>query len=259
MQAVILAGGQGNRLLPYTKDRPKCMLDLNGITLYEKQLQTYKACHIDDVIVVRHEGFPWSKIPTDGVVHCIDTDRFNMVHSFSRTFTKLTTDTVVSYGDIVFDKATLQKLIKSTYDISVVVDLEWKSYYELRFGDPYLDAESLRMEGDKIIDIGRPNPNPKDIEAQYTGLVKFSEAGLAQWKAIYHQLYEEFAAKPWRHASDFRSAFMTDMLQECIDVGYPVHAVPIEHGWLEFDTARDYEMQLEWFKSEAGTKYLSDI
>ncbi len=34
---------------------------------------------------------------------------------------------------------------------------------------------------------------------------------------------------------------MTDFLQIIIDAGYEVNPIKIRHGWLEFDTAKDYE------------------
>jgi NDP-sugar pyrophosphorylase family protein len=34
------------------------------------------------------------------------------------------------------------------------------------------------------------------------------------------------------------------MLQEMIDRKVAVQAVPVKHGWLEFDTAEDYEVYL---------------
>ena len=40
VRAVIIAAGSGKSLLPLTEDRPKCMLDIKGRTLLERQLET---------------------------------------------------------------------------------------------------------------------------------------------------------------------------------------------------------------------------
>lgn len=42
---------------------------------------------------------------------------------------------------------------------------------------------------------------------------------------------------------------MTVFLQELVDRGMDVRAVPIQGGWLEFDTKEDYERVLRWDKS----------
>lgn len=51
MQAIILAGGKGERLRPFTQDRPKCMVEILGVPLLGYQLQWLSAQGITDVIV----------------------------------------------------------------------------------------------------------------------------------------------------------------------------------------------------------------
>ncbi|MDR7500160.1 MAG: sugar phosphate nucleotidyltransferase, partial [Armatimonadota bacterium] len=51
MQAIILAGGKGERLRPFTEDRPKCMVEILGIPLLGYQLQWLSAQGITDVII----------------------------------------------------------------------------------------------------------------------------------------------------------------------------------------------------------------
>lgn len=51
MQAIILAGGKGERLRPFTEDRPKCMVEILGVPLLGYQLQWLSAQGVTDVIV----------------------------------------------------------------------------------------------------------------------------------------------------------------------------------------------------------------
>ena len=53
MKAIILAAGQGTRLKKYTENLPKGMLEFQGKTIIERQLETYRSMGIDDIIVVR--------------------------------------------------------------------------------------------------------------------------------------------------------------------------------------------------------------
>ena len=46
MKAIILAAGQGTRLRPYTNDRPKCMVPLQGRPLIEHQLGVLRGAGI---------------------------------------------------------------------------------------------------------------------------------------------------------------------------------------------------------------------
>ncbi|HXF81866.1 MAG TPA: nucleotidyltransferase family protein [bacterium] len=59
MQAIILAGGKGERLRPFTEDRPKCMVEILGVPLLGYQLQWLSAQGITDIIIscgYRHEA-----------------------------------------------------------------------------------------------------------------------------------------------------------------------------------------------------------
>ena len=42
----------------------------------------------------------------------------------------------------------------------------------------------------------------------------------------------------------FQKAYITDMIQEIVDLGVNVHCVTIERGWKEIDTEEDYQKAL---------------
>src|SRR5262249_4751601 len=52
-RAIIVAAGMGRRLAPYTDDRPKCLVEVNGRTILERQIDAYRAAGVDDICVVR--------------------------------------------------------------------------------------------------------------------------------------------------------------------------------------------------------------
>jgi choline kinase len=57
-QAVVLSAGQGSRLLPVTATIPKCLIEVGGQTLLERQLAALAAAGLRRVLVVtgyRHE------------------------------------------------------------------------------------------------------------------------------------------------------------------------------------------------------------
>ena len=54
MKAFLLAAGKGKRLLPYTKDNPKPLIKVGGISLIERNLQNISQSNIDEVIVNLH-------------------------------------------------------------------------------------------------------------------------------------------------------------------------------------------------------------
>ncbi|HLH79916.1 MAG TPA: nucleotidyltransferase family protein, partial [Chthonomonas sp.] len=58
MFAIVLAGGKGERLRPFTEDRPKPMVEIMGIPILSYQLQWLQGQGITDVVLscgYRHE------------------------------------------------------------------------------------------------------------------------------------------------------------------------------------------------------------
>src|SRR5687767_4388224 len=53
MRAIIVAAGMGRRLAPYTDDRPKCLVEVNGRSILERQIEAYRAAGVDDICVIR--------------------------------------------------------------------------------------------------------------------------------------------------------------------------------------------------------------
>ena len=49
MKAIIVAAGRGSRLRHLTRDRPKATLVLDGRSLIDRQLDTFRAVGIDDI------------------------------------------------------------------------------------------------------------------------------------------------------------------------------------------------------------------
>lgn len=52
MKVIILAAGQGGRLRPLTADRPKCMVQVNGRTILDYQLDALAQAGLTDVTIV---------------------------------------------------------------------------------------------------------------------------------------------------------------------------------------------------------------
>jgi len=56
MQGIVLAGGQGIRLLPLTKNTPKALIHLAGHELYEYSVKELMDARVDDIVVVAPPG-----------------------------------------------------------------------------------------------------------------------------------------------------------------------------------------------------------
>ena len=52
MKAIILAAGQGSRLMPLTEDTPKCLLHLGDETILRHQIRQLAAAGFNEIVVV---------------------------------------------------------------------------------------------------------------------------------------------------------------------------------------------------------------
>ena len=64
MKAIIVAAGMGRRLSPYTDDRPKTLVEINGRSILERQVDAYRAAGVDEINIVR--GYMKEKIAVPG-------------------------------------------------------------------------------------------------------------------------------------------------------------------------------------------------
>jgi choline kinase len=240
MRAIILAAGRGSRLHPYTADCPKCLTELGGETLIDRQLKVLRTCGVKDITIVT--GYRAEMLNLPGTTQVINDAwaTTNMVESLFVAEDLFDDDLIVSYSDIVYEHRVLNQLLNSTAETSVIVDKGWRSYWEFRFDDPLSDAESLRMnEHGEITDIGSKVTSIDEIEAQYIGLMRFNANGIRAMKSARCSMQEN--DRPWKYSRPVEKAYMTDLLMEMVLTGSKLNAVPVQNGWLEIDTISDFE------------------
>lgn len=239
-KAIILAAGQGQRLKPLTNDRPKGMVQVAGRSIIERQLELFRSVGITEISIV--QGFCAEAIPDLGVRHYTNLDyaATNMVSSLFCAAPELEDGpVVVSYGDILYSENVLRLLLASTAPVSVVVDLEWKGYFGLRFDSPYDGAESLITDSaGNITSIGQSHPNPEDVQAQYIGLIRLDTSGLQAIRRLRDEVATSGVNIGWGRA--WAKSFLTDLLQELVRRGIRVSSVPIQGEWCEVDSLRDF-------------------
>lgn len=248
MKAIILAAGQGTRLKKYTDNLPKGMLSFMGKTIIERQIETFRKCGINNIVVVK--GYAAEKIAYDGIKYYINEKyaTTNMVESLMTAKKEFDEDIIVSYSDVLFEEKMLLKMMSSDGDFCCAVDEAWKDYWKKRYGKIDFDTESLSIDSEgNINELGLENPNINNISARYIGLLKFTKEGLENIANIMKDAYSKFEDKPWQQSGKtVRKAYMTDLLNALIEKSFKVKAIKFKHGWIEFDTNEDYENAIEW-------------
>ena len=239
VKAIIMAAGMSSRLMDLTDDKPKCMLEIRGKTILQRQIETFNKCGIDDITVIR--GYKKEKINYTGVRYVYNQNyrRNNILESLMYAESEMNDEFVCTYSDILFEKNVVEKLLQSKADISLVTDTDWLSHYKDRFQHPIEEAENVVVEKGRIVRIGK-SININDACGEFIGLAKFSKKGAEILKTNYRRVKEQLGSNsPFHEASTVENAYLTDMFQELVDSGYKVTNVDIKGGWLELDTVED--------------------
>lgn len=249
MRAVILAAGQGSRLRPLTNDKPKCLVELAGEALLDRQASILRSEGLTDLTVLT--GYRSESIRARGyeTIFNPDHETTNMVYTLFCAEQQLMQgghDLIIAYGDIQYERRHLRALLASKAPISVVVDLEWRRLWDLRMEDPLADAETLRFSEDgRLQELGRTPRSYDEIQGQYIGLIKVSADHLVRFAQAYRSLDRTMLYD----GKDWRNMYMTSFLQHLIDAGWLVQTVPVRNGWLEVDSVADLETYERLHKS----------
>jgi len=236
LKAVILAAGEGTRLRPYTLDRPKCLVEVDGRSLLDRQLAVLASEAIHPVALIG--GYRIEMLKRPGIELRVNPRyaETNMVWTLFCAEDDLEGEVLLCYGDIVYSRKILQAVLESQADIAVAIDLDWESYWRARNEDPLDDAETLKLAEDgRILEIGQKPKSLAEIEGQYMGLMKFSAQGVQLLKKTFHDAKKTGSLR----GKPLEKAYMTDLLQAMIDLGRRLDAVPVHGGWVEVDSVED--------------------
>jgi len=157
--AVILAAGKGTRLLPLTREMPKCLLDINGRCILSHQLQSLIDCGITEIaIVVGHFSDRIAEHVRDNGydkkanIRLIYNDAYATTASCYSLY--LCKDMILDHGyvhvnsDLCFSKTSLERLLVCKEVNTILTSLSSAQ-----------DDDMVRFESDtsrRITKIGRP-------------------------------------------------------------------------------------------------------
>lgn len=215
-----------------TDERPKCLVEIRGQTLLERQLAALRAGGVEEIGIVT--GYRRELLAGFGLheFHNPRWEQTQMVTSLACAAEWLTAaPCLVSYADIFYQPEAVRALIASDADLALTYDLNWQALWTRRFGDPLLDAETFRLNPDgTVAEIGRKPQSLAEIEGQYMGLLRFTPVG---WAAVERM-------RKGLNAEERDRLDMTSALQRVIALGeWPVTAVPYSGEWGEVDAEED--------------------
>lgn len=240
MKTIILAAGQGTRLRPLTNTRPKCMVELLGKPLVKHQIDILNSKGIVDIYVAT--GYLEDKIDYPQIKDKYFNQRYDKTNMVVSLFSALEImegdDLLITYGDIVYSDNVIEQVLNNDSEIGVVVDKNWRSYWEARMENPLDDAETLKVnENGDIIELGKKTKDIEEIQGQYIGMIKIRKDFVSKFISF----YQELDRKEIYDGKDFDNMYMTSFLQRITEGLIPLKPIYINNGWMEIDEPSDLE------------------
>ncbi len=226
MRAVILAAGRGGRLSEVTGERPKCLAQVGGVTLLERQLRALRSCGLTQIaIVTGYRSVDVMRMcgPATDYVHNARFAETNSLYSLWLVRDLLREGFLVMNCDVLFHEQMLSDLVTSRYEDALLIS---PACDEAGYSD---EEMKVRVRGGRVVAISK-TLDPQDTDGENVGIAKFGAEGAAVLVeemdtfvaigAVQHWLpaaFARFCARRPLHAIDHR--------------GFP---------WIEIDSPQDY-------------------
>lgn len=250
MKAIIIGAGRGIRLMPETKSYPKCMMDgFSGKRILDWILDSLTSAGVNDVVFIG--GYHIEKVMQayPKMTFNINSEwaENNILTSLFYAEREMNTAFISSYSDIIYPPAVVKKLMKSKADIALVTDRDWRKSYQGRTLHPESQAEKVRVINGKVRFIGKQLSSDL-AHGEFIGLAKFTRKGAKMMRDRYNKVVVDYQNKRFHDARNIKVAYLTDMIQELINMGVNVEPVDIFGEWAEIDTPQDLARARKLFK-----------
>ncbi len=226
MRAVILTAGQGGRLREVTGDRPKCLAQVGGCTLIDRQLAALRGCGITRIAVVTGYGAIDVRRACGPSIDYVHNARFaetNSLYSLWLARELLSDGFLVMNCDVLFHDRLLEDLITARYEDALLLSPACDD-------EPYGDEEmKVRIRRGRVVAISKDLP-PGNADGENVGIAKFGAGGAAVLVEEMNAVVLDGGLREWLPAAFARFCRRR-----------PLHAV--EHRgypWIEIDSPQDY-------------------
>jgi len=248
---ILIAAGRGKRLGAHTEEVPKCLVEVAGRPIFDWVWDALARAGVRELVVIRGykpdviERGIRARVPGAIFVDNAAWDTNNVLLSLGYARRFLDRPTYVSYSDIVFSPAVAAAAARSTADIGLVIDREFRTIYDGRTEHPLDEGEVSELAADgAVARVGKRALPAERAIGEFIGLMRLGAHGVAAVAAMIDELAARFAvddSQPFQRAARYRNAYLTDLLQELIDRSTRVDPIFIDGQWREIDTGQDLE------------------
>jgi choline kinase len=228
MRGIILAAGKGSRLNGTAGELPKCLVEVGGMTLVERQIRVLERAGIGDVtVVVGYQADRVRQACGHGVAY-VENARYahtNSLYSLWMARPLLSEAFVVLNCDVLFHPVLLDDLLSSRHENALL--LAYREAGEPAFGE---EEMKVKVRCGRVVEMSK-TMDPAEADGENLGILKFGPEGGAALVGIMDQLIGAGALREWVPRA------VSELAQT-----HPVHVIGTRgFPWIEIDFPADYQ------------------
>ena len=248
MRPVLIGAGRGSRLEHRTDELPKTLVPVMGRPMLDWILDALREAGFAPKDVVFVCGYKAdvlrARYPELTYVENRDWENNNILASLMCAREHLTGGFVSSYTDIVYRGSAVKDVVAAPWDKVLVCDTDWRRRYVRRTRHPEHDAEKMRAEGPRVVEVSRTIPS-EAASGEFIGVAKMTAEGARELAAAYDEakaVCETLGDRP------FAKAYLIHLFQRMIEQGSAFHRVDTHGGYMEIDTLEDLDLARTWWE-----------
>lgn len=244
--AIILSAGQGRRLLPYTANSPKCLIEVGGLRVIEWQIDALLAAGISRITAVIGYGAGQVEQVLNlrygpGVISTIYNPFFEVADNLASCWMArhvMHDDFILLNGDTLFEQPVLERLLEAPVR-PITLAIDKKSAYDS-------DDMKIQLAGERISAVSKQIALDK-VDGESIGMMHFQAGG----GPLFRNALEESMRRP-----EALQMWYLSIINYLAATTGQVFAQSIEGlDWNELDFPADLQAAQAMVEFWAGRKY----
>lgn len=247
--AMILAASRGSQFKELTKDKPKAMLNINGVPLLQRLTTEFKEHGVNDINVVA--GYKSDMININGVkiTKNPEYDTSNELVSLFCAVNSFTDNMIIIYGDLLFRSYILNDFIEAKGNITIVVDSanidkNISGMPDFVYCDKNDDRSLFRQDANLKYISELRNESKKSPSGRWIGMLKVNNIG----RQILDHALTELSSQ-----ENFKDLTIPDLINHILSNGHEIKVHYINGHWLDVNDLVDIERAGDFISTSAST------
>ena len=237
MKAIILGAGRGKKDGTEVTQHKSLQKDPVGRRALDWVIQSFEKNGIDDISFVG--GYQSEQLiatyPHLRFYINQEWETTNVAYSLLKAIDEFDDELIICYSDVVFHPSMIEALLQQDENAVIVTKKLTEERFQGKSGDVIHKIEKVQTNEESVIQIGKRPALLPDASDEFVGVLKLTKQGTSRLRRILEDNLTGLSKGTFQEADNFQQAYLTDLLQEAIEQGQPVHIMQTEDTWMELD------------------------